>query len=68
MEAENDENNDPEMLVRQAYISFSTAFSNYIKECDPALWIRARAYALDTAPMPKGVRLYMDEPKEDKDV
>ena len=43
-------------MISKAYINFTGRFSDYIKEMDPELWARARAYAADYVDVP-GVTL-----------
>jgi hypothetical protein len=48
----------------EAYLTFVHRFGEYIKEMDPDLWSRARAYAADFTQIP-GVRVELVDNDED---
>ena len=51
-------------MISKAYVNFTGRFSDYIKEMDPELWQRARAYAADYVDVP-GVTLEIIDDKDD---
>ena len=48
---------EEESLVLEAMVAFFITFADYIKQNDPALWKRAREFAVDLSPLPKGVKI-----------
>ena len=66
MEDENDKLSEEDILkASEAYITFVQRFGEYVKEMDPELWGRARAYAADFTKI-DGVRVELvDEDEED---
>ena len=72
MENNDDLSEDELDLISKAYINFTGRFSDYIKEMNPELWARARAYAADYVDVP-GVTLEIidedeaDDPDDTKD-
>lgn len=48
---------EEESPVLEAMVGFFITFGDYIKQNDPALWKRAREFAVDHSPLPKGVKL-----------
>lgn len=48
---------EEESLVLEAMVGFFITFGDYIKQNDPALWKRAREFAVDHSPLPKGVKI-----------
>ena len=48
---------EEESLVLEATVWFFITFVDYIKQNDPALWKRAREFAVDHSPLPKEVKL-----------
>lgn len=40
-----------------ALLNFARTFADYIKECDPQLYARARQYAIDTCEKVEGIDL-----------
>jgi hypothetical protein len=70
MEDENDKLSEEDILkASEAYITFVQRFGEYVKEMDPELWGRARAYAADFTKI-DGVRVELvdiDEEEEEND-
>lgn len=65
MENNDDLSEDELDLISKAYINFTSRFSDYIKEMNPELWARARAYAADYVDVPGVTLEIIDEDKED---
>jgi hypothetical protein len=65
MADKDDELSNEEILkASEAYLTFVQRFGEYIKEIDPELWSRARAYAADFTQIP-GVRVELVDNDED---
>jgi hypothetical protein len=70
MEDDNDDMTEDEILrASEAYLLFVKRFSEYVKEMDYTLWLKAREYAADFTKIP-GVTVELvdnDESENDKD-
>jgi hypothetical protein len=67
MPKDNDDMSEEDILkASDAYLTFVERFGEYIKEMDPALWARARAYAADFTKIP-GVIIELVDDDEDED-
>jgi hypothetical protein len=67
MEDDNDELSEEDILkASQAYLVFVNRFSEYVKEVDMDLWLRAREYAADFTKIP-GVTIELVDEDEDED-
>jgi len=56
MEDNDDISEEDVLKASEAYLMFVHQFSEYVKEMDPKLWIRAREYAADFTKIP-GVKI-----------
>lgn len=57
MNDDEDRKKEDESLVLEAMVAFFITFADYVKQNDPALWKRAREFAVDLSPLPKGVKI-----------
>jgi len=55
------------LKASEAYLTFVEKFSEYVKEMDPKLWIRAREYAADFTKIPGVTIELVDEDENDTD-
>jgi hypothetical protein len=63
----NEEMSEEDVLkASEAYLTFVNRFGEYIKEMDPALWSRARAYAADFTKIPGVTVELVDDDEEDE--
>jgi hypothetical protein len=61
---EKEESDEGGEELANALLNFMSLFSNYVKECDPALWKRAIDYAKSFAETENIKFLYYDDENE----
>jgi len=66
MEDNDDLSEEDITKASEAYLTFVHQFSEYVKEMDPKLWIRAREYAADFTKIP-GVTIELVDEDEEED-
>jgi hypothetical protein len=66
MEDNDDLSEEDITKASEAYLMFVHQFSEYVKEMDLKLWIRAREYAADFTKIP-GVKIELVDDDEDED-
>ena len=63
----NDDISEEDILkASEAYLIFVHQFSEYVKEMDPKLWLRAREYAADFTKVP-GVKIELVDEEDEID-
>jgi hypothetical protein len=66
MEDDEDITEEDILKASEAYLTFVQKFSEYVKEMNPELWLRAREYAADFTKIP-GVRVELVDEDEEND-